>query len=213
MASKTYGQYCALARALDHVGDRWTLLIIRELLLGPARFRDLRSGLPGIATNLLTQRLRDLEADGLVARTRMPPPDGAPAYELTDTGHELREAVLALIRWGRHWMLRGPDGDEFRTSWLLIALQALTQALRPPLPRVTAAIRCHGTTITLHVRQNDVTVREGEPIDADLTLEGEPDTVLGLFAGATPLEDTQHTTLDIQGDQTRLKRLLSRLEL
>lgn len=213
MPSKTYGQYCGLARALDHVGDRWTLLIVRELLLGPARFRDLESGLPGIATNLLTQRLRDLEADGLVARTSTPPPDGAPAYELTEAGHELREAVLALIRWGRHWMLRGPDGDAFQTSWLLLALQALTQALRPPLPALTAAIRCHGTTITLHVRQNDVTVRETDPIDADLTLEGEPDAVLGLFAGAMPLEDAQHSTLDIEGDQTRLERLLSRLEL
>lgn len=212
--SRTYGEYCALARALDHIGDRWTLLIIRQLLLGPARFKDLLSGLPGIATNLLTQRLRSLEADGLVARTHTSPPDRAAAYELTATGQELEEPIFALIRWGRHWMLRGRDGDDFQASWLLLAFRALSQTARPPLPRTTIAVRCHDTTITLHARPNGVTVRDGPPIHPDLIIEGGPEALLGLFAGAIPLEDAiRDPNLDIEGDQDCLRRLLGRLEL
>lgn len=210
---KTYGQYCALARALDHIGDRWTLLIVRELLLGPARFTDLLGGLPGIATNLLTERLRSLEADGLVRRTPRSPSHRSFAYELTETGRELQEPVHGLIRWGRRWMLDGPDGDHFRVDWLLLALQALTQTARPPLPKVTVAIRCRGTAITLHARRQGIILQRGEPLEPDLAVEGDPDALLGLFAGAIPVESApRRGGLRIRGNDEPLKSLLVRLK-
>src|SRR5919202_4903626 len=97
----SYRQYCAVARGLDLVGERWTLLIVRDLLTGPKRYTDLLAGLPGIGTNLLATRLRELEQHGLVARRVLPPPAGSTVYELTDVGQTLEPVVLALGRWGR----------------------------------------------------------------------------------------------------------------
>src|SRR3954462_15258881 len=99
MPEHRYDQYCALARTLDVVGDRWTLLIVRELVPGPRRFTDLVTGLPGLSRNLLTERLRALESNGLVARPALPPPVARQVYELTGEGHELAEAVGPLISW------------------------------------------------------------------------------------------------------------------
>src|SRR5918992_4513559 len=100
MADNRYQQYCALARALDVVGDRWTLLIVRELGPGPRRFTDLVDGLPGISRKLLTERLRDLERDGIIARQELPPPAARQVYELTDDGRDLASAMAPLIGWG-----------------------------------------------------------------------------------------------------------------
>lgn len=212
--ARTYGQHCALARALDRVGDRWTLLIVRELLLGPARFTELQHGLPGIATNLLTQRLRDLEDHGVVRRTPADPSTGAAGYELTEIGRQLEAPVFALVRWGRHWMLRGGEGDHFRAPWLLLALRALTETARPPLPALTAAVHTGGATLGLHSSEDRVVVREGRPARADLTIAGEPDALLGLFAGAlTPERAAEHASLDIRGSTRKLRSLLDRIEL
>jgi DNA-binding HxlR family transcriptional regulator len=122
---KSYQQRCGLALALDRVGDRWTLLIVRELLLGPARYSDLHAALPGAATNLLAQRLRELEATGIVLRSTLPPPAASAVYELTETGRALEEAVLALIRWGGRFLPGVPDEWAFRTPWLVLALRAM----------------------------------------------------------------------------------------
>src|SRR3954452_10567314 len=101
MAGKrTYGDRCGIARALDAVGERWALLVVRELLLGPKRFTDLRAGLPTLGPDVLAQRLRDLEAAGIVARRTLPPPAGSRVYELTERGQELEPVLLALGRWG-----------------------------------------------------------------------------------------------------------------
>src|SRR4030081_2233289 len=118
--SRSYGQYCGLARALDVVGDRWNLLIVRQLLLAPARYRELLDGLPGVATNLLTDRLRDLEAAGVVERRRAEDTT-AIASALPPGGAELREPIEGLIRWSAPLMVRGPDGDRFRAEWLVVA--------------------------------------------------------------------------------------------
>src|ERR671922_2074062 len=100
MPEHRYQQYCALARALDVTGDRWTLLIVRELTPGPRRFTDLIDGLPGISRKLLTERLRDLERDGIIARKELPPPAARQVYELTDDGRGLAIAMAPLIGWG-----------------------------------------------------------------------------------------------------------------
>src|SRR5918995_3325809 len=100
MGKRRYDQYCALARTLDVVGERWTLLLVRELLLGPRRYKDLLAGLPGIGTNLLAERLRHLEEFGLVRRRSLPPPAGSRVYELTELGRGLESVVMELGRWG-----------------------------------------------------------------------------------------------------------------
>ncbi len=120
---RTYGQYCGLARSLEVVGDRWNLLIVRQLLIAPARYRDLIDGLPGIATNLLADRLRDLEASGVVER-RLAGEGSVVEYALTPWGAELRQPIESLIRWSTPLMVRGPDGDSFRPEWLALAVRA-----------------------------------------------------------------------------------------
>ncbi|MDN3461157.1 helix-turn-helix domain-containing protein, partial [Rhodococcus sp. APC 3903] len=119
--SRDYGQYCGLARALDVIGDRWNLLIVRQLLLGPARYGDLREALSGIATNLLAGRLRDLETAGVLER-RLSEDGNAITYALTPWGAELREPINGLIRWSTPLMIRGPEDDEFRPEWMSLAL-------------------------------------------------------------------------------------------
>src|SRR5437763_362291 len=121
---RSYRQYCGLARALDVVGERWNLLIVRQLLMAPARYRELLEGLPGVATNLLTDRLRDLETAGVVER-RLAEEGNAIRYALTPWGTELREPIESLIRWSTPLMTRGPGSDRFRAEWLVVALRAL----------------------------------------------------------------------------------------
>lgn len=120
--SKSYGQFCGLARSLDVVGDRWALLIVRELLMGPARFTDLRNGLPGIATNLLSDRLNDLAELGIIGRRTQ---GTRPIYELTEFGRGLREPIEALVRWSAPLMISGPGDDHADPRWLAIAVPAL----------------------------------------------------------------------------------------
>src|SRR5207302_8801855 len=121
---RSYRQYCGLARALDVVGDRWNLLIVRQLLVAPARYRELLEGLPGVATNLLADRLRELETAGVVER-RMAEDSNAIMYALTPWGAQLREPIESLIRWSRPLMARVPERDSFCADWLVVALPAL----------------------------------------------------------------------------------------
>ena len=129
---RSYNQFCALARTLDVLGERWTLLLVRELMLGPRRFSDLLAGLPGIAPNLLTDRLRALEAEGVIQRTTLPPPAGSRVYELTERGWRLEPALLALARWGMEPMAPPREGEERQPGWYAVALQA---AFRPAQAR------------------------------------------------------------------------------
>src|ERR1700683_4870512 len=116
---RSYGQFCSVAKALDVVGDRWTLLIIRELLLrGACRYTDLKNGLPGIATNLLADRIRELEAAGLIRREEAPPPVATTLVHLTEAGAELEPVVRALGSWGVRVMAQPADDQEFRSQWV-----------------------------------------------------------------------------------------------
>ena len=124
---RSYGQYCAVARSLDVVGDRWVLLIVRELLLrGSCRYTDLRDGLPGVATNLLADRLRDLEDAGVVRRIDAPPPIATTLYELTPRGSELAPVLHALGNWGAELMATGQGSDVFLGHWLAFPISRLT---------------------------------------------------------------------------------------
>jgi DNA-binding HxlR family transcriptional regulator len=184
---RSYGQYCGLARALDVVGGRWSLLIVRELLVGPARYRDLLAGLPGIATNLLAERLRDMEDAGVVQRQLDTDRDGV-VYALTPWGSQLRSAVDALVNWSGPLMVSGPrPGDSFQTHWLAVALEALLRGKRSEVPS-TVGVEVDGAIVTVHLDQWGPRValdadRQGEPV-----LRAEPAVVLGLAAGALTVD-------------------------
>ncbi|OBJ36102.1 HxlR family transcriptional regulator [Mycolicibacterium mucogenicum] len=201
--SRDYGQYCGLARALDVVGDRWNLLIVRQLLIGPARFGELREGLPGIATNLLTDRLRDLESAGVVERRLS---DGANAitYALTEWGAQLREPIYAMIRWSTPLMIRGPEGDSFRADGLLLALPALLSARVPGDRPTTVGIVVDGVTVQLSATAAGIDVGwpDGRKLEAVLTAEAQ--IVLGLAAGLLALDDVA-PLVDITGDVSALR--------
>ena len=132
---KSYNQFCALAYALDVVGERWTLLIIRELLAGPRRFTDLIDGLPGVSTNLLTERLKSLEQRGLVRRRTLPPPAGSTVYELTCIGRGIEQAVLELGRWGSQFL---PPSLEAVGPPSVGAVSLAIKAFFRPQPGITA---------------------------------------------------------------------------
>src|SRR3954466_14955886 len=120
MSRRSYGQYCGLAKALDVVGERWTLLVVRNLLLGPLRYSQLLRGLPGITTNLLAKRLQEMEEFGLIERTRDTPTDGAQSYRLTQLGAGLEPVVHALGRWAWSWMDAPASREQRSIEWLLI---------------------------------------------------------------------------------------------
>ncbi|MYU01917.1 transcriptional regulator [Streptomyces sp. SID8350] len=128
---RSYDQFCASARALDSVGDRWTLLIVRELLAGPRRYTDLHADLPGVSTDVLASRLKDMEQGGLAVRRRLPPPAAASVYELTERGHGLLPVLTALAEWGAPALAERRPTDAVRAHWfalpLLRALTGLTQ--------------------------------------------------------------------------------------
>lgn len=125
MEQRTYNQYCATARTLDLVGERWTLLLIRELLTGPKRFGDLQASSRGLGTGLLAARLKHLEAEGLIRKVTLPPPARTPAYALTEAGEELGPAILALARWGLKWAMGEPrESDTFHPGWAVLGLRA-----------------------------------------------------------------------------------------
>ena len=125
MPEHRYQQFCALARALDVAGDRWTLLIVRELVPGPRRFTDLVDGLAGVSRKLLTERLRALEADGIVARRELPPPAARQVYELTDDGRDLAGAMGPLIAWGARRLGERQPTESFHARWVGVAMAAL----------------------------------------------------------------------------------------
>jgi DNA-binding HxlR family transcriptional regulator len=201
--SRDYGQYCGLARALDVVGDRWNLLIVRELLIGPARYGELRDGLSGIATNLLTDRLRDLENAGVLER-RLSDDANAITYALTPWGAELREPINALIRWSTPLMIRGPEGDEFRAEGLLVALPALFAGRVPTDQSVAVGIAVDGVMVQLRATDTGIDVDRPDGREFDAVLNAEAPLVLGLAAGVLSLDDVA-ALVDIDGDESVLR--------
>lgn len=200
--SRSYRQYCGLARALDVVGDRWNLLIIRQLLVRPARYGELHAALPGMATNLLVDRLRDLERAGVIER-RTAATSGA-TYALTEWGTELREPIEGLIRWSTPLMARGPEGDGFRVEWLALALPAL---LTGRGGSDTIGIAVDGEVLQVEATPQGVVVgtSDGRPLAG--VLHADAWTVLGLAAGALTLDEAR---VRIDGDPSAVRTVLER---
>lgn len=199
--ARSYGQYCGLSRALDVIGDRWNLLIVRELLAGPARYGRLLDGLPGLATNLLVGRLRDLEAAGIVER-RLSGQPNAVLYALTPWGAGLREPVEALIRWSAPLMARGPEGDVFRAEWLVVALRALLAGKTARRPAdVGVGVDTGGQLVGLRATSAGIEVDgQGGGARHDAVVRAEPAVILGLAAGALTF-DQADSLVTIDGDE------------
>lgn len=201
-AVKSYGQYCALARALDVVGDRWSLLIVRELLDGPARYRHLLAGLPGIATNLLADRLRQLDDAGVVEHGQ----DGS--YQLTRWGQDLREPLYALARWAAPVVMRRPLGtDTFRAHWLAHPLAVVFAGHDRGRRPMTVELRFDDAVMTLESAAGHVRLRPGEATRPEVTLAGPPDATLGVLTGQLDARAAAALGLDITGEARRLAGL------
>lgn len=212
---RSYGQYCALARALDVVGERWTLLIVRELLSGDRRYSDLRDALPGIATNLLAERLRQLVAHGLVETFDAPPPVRATVYRLTERGRELVPAVRALVAFGGR--LAGELGDDaFRTHWLALGVPVYFDGVSvDDVAPLSVRVDTGEEVAVLEVTEAGVTMRVGVPSGpADVTVAGAPDAVFAVLTGTAIPEAPVEATISGRDDaQRRLRRLAARSRL
>ena len=209
---RSYGQYCSVAKALDLIGDRWNLLIVRELLLRPCRYTDLLQGLPGIASNMLTDRLRDLERAGVVSREQAPPPVASTLFGLTDRGQALRPILRALGEWGAQLMGEPAAGDEFRNHWLALPVQ-LYLADPPPQDRpVTIELQTGEEPVTIETVDGAVRTRQGAAADPDLVLNGAPELVLGLLSERLSLAEARARGLGCSGDVAKLRRLRARPE-
>ena len=185
---KSYGQFCGLARALDRVGDRWTLLVIRELLIGDAAFRELQAALPGIAPNLLADRLLGLVTEGIVARGDAPRRSKAVRYALTPLGRELEPAVLELVRWGAPWMASGPGADHVDPQWGVLALRALLATTSVTAPRGALHLDIDGVDVAVSVRTEGRTVTPGRPTRARARVTAPLPALLAVASGMATLD-------------------------
>jgi DNA-binding HxlR family transcriptional regulator len=198
---KSYAQYCAVAKALDIVGDRWTLLVVRELLVGPCRYRDLLDGLPGIATNLLADRLRHLEASGVVAK------DVEDRYVLTPWGERLAEPVFALARWASPLMSTRKEGEAFRTHWMAGPIGVIFGGVDPNRPPLVVELRTDGSTVTMESKGGTVRTRPGPAGAPDLVISGPPEVIISVLVGRLDKKEAAKQGVHVIGDLRRLARL------
>lgn len=205
---RSYSEYCALAKALDVVGDRWTLLIVRELeLQGSCRYTDLRRGLPGIATNLLADRLRELEAAGLIQRTDAPPPVAATLFALTERGARLRPVLVELVRWGIPMMTVHEPDEAVRSHWLAFAIDHLLVDREPARPPVTIEVDTGDEPFVISVRDGTVRAHPGRAETPHATLSGPPNSVLGFVFGFTDREGLPVAGVTLAGDPQAIERI------
>jgi DNA-binding HxlR family transcriptional regulator len=205
---RSYGQYCAIARSLDVIGDRWTMLIVREMWLRPCRYTDLRTALPGIATNLLAERLRELEADGLVSRTEEPPPIATALYRLTERGAALVPVLRELLRWGTP-LMGGQGDDAFRPHWLTGIIEFAFDNVGATAPLVfSVSVSGEGPPVVVRAGAQGVRVERAAPIDlaVEATMSGSPEDLLAVFRGDRDLGTL--TTSGSRSAQSRLRALL-----
>jgi len=183
MPEHRYQQYCALARALDIIGDRWTLLIVRELRLGPRRFTDLVDGLPGISRKLLTDRLRDLERDGIIARGELPPPAARQIYELTEDGCDLATAMGPLIAWGAIRIGERQLEESFRTRWPAVAMAALADREAAKGMRGTYQFLVGDSAFHFIIDDGSIDVRDGRVDDPTVVWTTDEETWAAIASG------------------------------
>jgi DNA-binding HxlR family transcriptional regulator len=205
---RSYGEYCSIAKALDVVGDRWTLLIVRELLIrGGCRYTDVKDGLPGIATNLLSDRLRELESAGLIRREQAPPPIATTLFHLTETGAELAPVLDAFFRWGLRYMADPPEDDVFRGHWFAFPVWSLHDN-DPDGPPLSIELRAANSPVVVDVTGGKASMRLGTAPAPDLVLSGQPRLIMGMFTGIITVAEAADLGLNISGDASVLHRVL-----
>ena len=210
MARRSYEQFCTLATALDVVGERWTLLIIRELMLGPRRFTDLLDGLPGIGRNLLSARLRHLEEEGLVRRDRLPPPAASQVYELTEDGRGLGPALAELGRWGVQRLGERRPEQTFNPAWGMFPFSYMADREAARDLDETWEFRIDDATFTLRVSGGRVMPRSGPAEDPDLVVHMDTDTLAGLFSRTlAPLEALSGGRIRAEGSPEALQHAVA----
>ena len=203
MDRRSYGQYCGVARALDIVGERWTLLIVRDLLLGPRRYSELLHGLPGITTNLLAKRLREMEAAGMIERVRASTSETGHSYRLTSLGLGLEPAVLALAAWGWHSMDGAKKGEQRQLEWFFVVLR----------PRYRG-----GATLRVELVADDVPYRvlldgsraeisRGEVPAPEVRLRGAAPAIYKMFR-EPPARGRAPTGVEVEGPVESVRKLV-----
>jgi DNA-binding HxlR family transcriptional regulator/putative sterol carrier protein len=208
MARHRYQQYCALARTLDVAGDRWTLLIVRELTPGPRRFTDLLDGLPGVSRNLLTERLRALESAGIIARQELPPPAARQVYALTDDGRDLAVAMAPLIAWGARRIGDRKPGEGFRARWPAVAMVGLADREAARGVNETYEYLVGDSAFHFTVNDGSIELHDGRARDPAVTLTTDEETWADIAAGKiTASSAAAAGALTVAGDAEAANRL------
>lgn len=214
MSEQRYQQYCALARALDAVGGRWTLLIIRELQPGPRRFTDLVEGLPGVSRKLLSERLRDLERDGIITRTELAPPAARQVYELTDDGRELAAAMAPLIAWGARRIGKRRAGETLRPRWVAVAMAGLADRDAAAGVHETYEYVVGDHAFHFIVDDGSIELRDGRAKDPAVVVTTDERTWADVASGKTRASSAIAAgALTVTGDRrawNRLRKIFSR---
>jgi len=208
VATRTYGQYCGLVRAAELVGERWALLILRDLLVGPKRFTDLERGLPGIPTNVLTARLKELERAGVVHRRALPRPAGGVAYELTAYGAELEDIVKRLGRWGAKLLGNPRPGETVTPDSLVMALRS---TFDPEAARGLCAryeLRLGELVLHADVDNGELEAAQGAIADPDLVIEPGPSLKALMTGELRPADAIKNGDVRITGDPKLLERFV-----
>jgi DNA-binding HxlR family transcriptional regulator len=206
---RTYNQYCATARTLDLVGERWTLLLIRELLTGPKRYGDLQASLRGLGTGLLAARLKHLEREGLVRKVTLPPPARTPAYALTEAGEELGPAVLALARWGMTWALgERREGETFHPGWAVLGLEACFVPEASAGLHLVYEFRVEDEVFHAAVDDGSVRMVHGPAQRPDASVAMSEDVLIAMASGRSSLRAAiEDGGAAVSGDTAAIRRL------
>ncbi len=209
-SKRSYGDACGIARALDVVGERWALMVVRELLLGPKRFTDLRAGLPHVSPDVLAQRLRDLEGAGVVGHRRLPPPYGSKVYELTASGRALEPTLIALGRWGGAYAPPPQDDMCMSLDAHVVSLRTLFDAERAGDFAARVELRLGGDDFHVVIADGTVEAGRGGLPDADAVIEADPTMLLEVLHGHRRLADALAAeTIRISGDRRKAKRFMT----
>jgi DNA-binding HxlR family transcriptional regulator/putative sterol carrier protein len=208
MARRTYNQFCATAKTLDLIGERWTLLIIRELLSGPKRFGDLHRSLPGLGTALLSSRLRHLEAEGLVRSTMLPAPARTGAYQLTEAGRELRPVVMAMARWGLRWAIDKPQGEAFEPGWAVLGMQAIFDPDGAAGIDAVYEFRIGDEVLHARIEDSEIDSRYGPAERPDAVIVSTPEAFAELASGQLRLADAlADGRVEVSGNRSALNEM------
>jgi DNA-binding HxlR family transcriptional regulator len=207
---KSYDQLCAVARALDVVGDRWNLLIVRELLIHRgARFTDLLRGLPGIAPNLLAGRLQDLAAGGVVRKETVTGQSAGHEYRLTERGRELDGVIRELLKWGAPTVPQAPDSATFQMHWLSMPAKYLLHDNEPTAPAITVRFGDPADGFDAHAHDGTIDIGPCEPdLEPAATIAGPGQALVGFIQGAIPLEHADRAGITITGNSDSVGRIL-----